>query len=92
MKTKRLNKEEDSDEDLEGSEEEEEEEEGEIRCICGKDVDKGLMIQCEKCLVWQHGLCMGIKTEDEVPDNWFCEICQRQLELVCDHKKLTNIS
>jgi len=75
------NTEEDEELVSEEDEEEDDDDDGEIRCVCGKDVDKGLMIQCEKCLVWQHGLCMDIKTEEEVPDNWFCELCQRQLEM-----------
>lgn len=26
------------------------------------------MIQCDKCLVWQHGPCMGVWNDDEAPD------------------------
>ena len=73
-------------------EEEEEEDDGEIRCVCGEETDKGLMIQCEKCLVWQHGACMDIKHEDQVPDNWFCELCQRQLELVSTERFMDQLT
>lgn len=27
-----------------------------------------MMIQCDKCNVWQHGACMGIWGDDEAPD------------------------
>ncbi|CAB1321165.1 unnamed protein product, partial [Coregonus sp. 'balchen'] len=37
-----------------------------IRCICGMYKDEGLMIQCEKCMVWQHFDCMRLEAE-EVP-------------------------
>jgi hypothetical protein len=31
-----------------------------IRCICGCIDDEGTMIQCDKCLVWQHCDCMSV--------------------------------
>lgn len=68
--------------DESGEEETDDEDDGEIKCVCGKAVDKGLMIQCEKCMIWQHGACLGIKKSKEVPENWYCKACQRQLELV----------
>ncbi|KAF7210933.1 histone-lysine N-methyltransferase ASH1L isoform X1 [Nothobranchius furzeri] len=43
-----------------------------IRCICGMYKDEGLMIQCEKCLVWQHCDCMRLETEVE---HYLCEQC-----------------
>lgn len=27
-----------------------------------------MMIQCDRCNVWQHGACVGIPTEKETPD------------------------
>lgn len=41
-------------------------EEDVIRCICGTYSDEGFMIQCEKCLVWQHGNCVGVKPDEGV--------------------------
>lgn len=52
----------------------------EIRCICDKNVDRGLMIQCDKCLIWQHGSCLGFKLKDDVPEHWFCERCRVSLQ------------
>ncbi|XP_053302023.1 histone-lysine N-methyltransferase ASH1L isoform X2 [Pleuronectes platessa] len=43
-----------------------------IRCICGMCKDEGLMIQCEKCMVWQHCDCMRLETEVE---HYLCEQC-----------------
>ncbi|KAJ3271900.1 myeloid lymphoid or mixed-lineage leukemia 5 (trithorax, ) [Terramyces sp. JEL0728] len=58
------------------------EEEGEIRCICGFIHDDGFTIQCEKCLVWQHAVCVEITEETGVllltvvPELYFCEMCE----------------
>ncbi|RVE67214.1 hypothetical protein OJAV_G00115150 [Oryzias javanicus] len=43
-----------------------------IRCICGMYKDEGLMIQCEKCMVWQHFDCMRLEAEVE---HYLCEQC-----------------
>nr|XP_054756561.1 histone-lysine N-methyltransferase ASH1L-like [Lytechinus pictus] len=50
----------------------EEEEEEIIRCLCGLFNDEGLMIQCEKCYVWQHCDCVGVKDQ---PEHYLCENC-----------------
>ncbi|KAK9238404.1 transcription factor S-II, central domain-containing protein [Lipomyces kononenkoae] len=66
-------------------EEEQEGEESHVRCVCGLETtdpedDKSLMVQCEKCLCWQHPECtMGITDEAEVPDQYFCERCRPDL-------------
>uniref|UniRef100_A0A8D0PP50 ASH1 like histone lysine methyltransferase n=1 Tax=Sus scrofa TaxID=9823 RepID=A0A8D0PP50_PIG len=43
-----------------------------IRCICGLYKDEGLMIQCDKCMVWQHCDCMGVNSDVE---HYLCEQC-----------------
>ncbi|XP_074837427.1 histone-lysine N-methyltransferase ASH1L isoform X2 [Carettochelys insculpta] len=43
-----------------------------IRCICGLYKDEGLMIQCDKCMVWQHCDCMGVNSDVE---HYLCEHC-----------------
>eukprot|EP00475_Leptophrys_vorax_P001893 TRINITY_DN1107_c0_g1_i1.p1 TRINITY_DN1107_c0_g1~~TRINITY_DN1107_c0_g1_i1.p1 ORF type:complete len:444 (-),score=73.72 TRINITY_DN1107_c0_g1_i1:793-2070(-) len=47
------------------------------RCPCGRNDDDGdgeFMIQCDKCAVWQHGLCVGI-AKDSVPEKYECDLC-----------------
>ncbi|XP_053559190.1 histone-lysine N-methyltransferase ASH1L [Bombina bombina] len=46
-----------------------------IRCICGLYKDEGLMIQCEKCMVWQHCDCMGVTSDVE---HYLCEQCDNR--------------
>lgn len=36
-------------------------------------------IQCEKCDVWQHGICMGIVREEDCPEKYYCELCRPDL-------------
>lgn len=52
---------------------EEEEREDRIECLCGQYKDEGLMIQCEKCQVWQHCDCVGQTGEDE--ESYLCPKC-----------------
>lgn len=44
-------------------------------------VDQGLFISCEKCGVWQHGYCVGLFTNDDVPDLYWCELCKPENHL-----------
>lgn len=37
------------------------------------------MVQCEDCEVWQHGNCMGIPSEDDCPEKYYCELCRPDL-------------
>ncbi|CAH1134905.1 unnamed protein product [Ceutorhynchus assimilis] len=48
------------------------EEEDIIRCICGIPRDEGLMIQCERCTVWQHIECVNA---DASAASYHCEVC-----------------
>lgn len=67
------------------SESDDEEATGTIRCICNDDSDHGLMIQCEKCLVWQHSICVGIRGDKAVPKHYYCEVCQpRTFKCLCN--------
>ncbi|KAG5342690.1 hypothetical protein C0989_010658 [Termitomyces sp. Mn162] len=65
----------------------EDEEQGITRCVCGStgedDPDAGeFMVQCETCKVWQHGLCMGFESEDQLyDDDYYCEECKPELHL-----------
>ncbi|KAF9268911.1 hypothetical protein L218DRAFT_954337 [Marasmius fiardii PR-910] len=64
---------------------EEEEEQGITRCVCSStgedDPDAGeFMVQCETCKVWQHGLCMGFESEDQLhDDDYYCEQCRPEM-------------
>ncbi|NWV70930.1 PHF20 protein, partial [Malurus elegans] len=46
-----------------------------VRCVCEVKEESDFMIQCEECLCWQHGVCMGL-LEDNIPDKYTCYICQ----------------
>ncbi|XP_014204979.1 PHD finger protein 20-like protein 1 [Copidosoma floridanum] len=50
-----------------------------INCICGITEEDGLMIQCDLCLCWQHGICNSIEKEKDVPEKYVCYICQNSL-------------
>eukprot|EP00095_Tigriopus_kingsejongensis_P002905 snap_masked-scaffold336_size202805-processed-gene-0.11 protein:Tk02905 transcript:snap_masked-scaffold336_size202805-processed-gene-0.11-mRNA-1 annotation:"phd finger protein 20-like isoform x2" len=47
-----------------------------VNCTCKRTEEDGLMIQCDICLCWQHGICLGIDEEDQVPDKHVCQICR----------------
>lgn len=47
-----------------------------INCLCSYVEEDGLMIQCELCLCWQHGICNGIEKESQVPEKYICYICR----------------
>ncbi|XP_076800082.1 uncharacterized protein LOC143445104 isoform X1 [Clavelina lepadiformis] len=50
-----------------------------IRCICGIYKDEGLMIQCEKCYVWQHCDCMKVSPSDyNEGTSYLCEECDHR--------------
>ena len=44
------------------------------RCVCDYLHDDGYMIQCDKCSVWQHVVCMGLD-KNNIPDEYLCEKC-----------------
>ncbi|RKP09058.1 hypothetical protein THASP1DRAFT_29141 [Thamnocephalis sphaerospora] len=48
-----------------------------INCVCGDDLYDGtLMIQCDRCFCWQHGICVGIRSQEACPDFYLCTECQ----------------
>lgn len=47
-----------------------------INCVCGFREEDGLMIQCDICLCWQHGVCSNIQSDIEVPERYVCYICR----------------
>uniref|UniRef100_A0AAY4DTT4 C2H2-type domain-containing protein n=1 Tax=Denticeps clupeoides TaxID=299321 RepID=A0AAY4DTT4_9TELE len=46
-----------------------------VRCVCAVQEENDFMIQCEECMCWQHGTCMGL-LEDNVPETYTCYICR----------------
>ncbi|KAK6464604.1 hypothetical protein DFJ63DRAFT_81803 [Scheffersomyces coipomensis] len=44
-------------------------------------IDQGLFIQCDKCSVWQHGYCVGLFINEDVPDKYWCELCKPDLHI-----------
>ncbi|XP_043245786.1 histone-lysine N-methyltransferase ash1-like [Amphibalanus amphitrite] len=48
-------------------------EEDTIRCVCSLHREEGLMIQCERCLVWQHCDCVDADPDVE---KYACELCE----------------
>lgn len=42
---------------------------------CSRWRDTGFQIQCDKCSLWQHGLCIGFASSEEVPDPYYCDVC-----------------
>lgn len=48
-----------------------------VNCTCRRSEEDGLMIQCDICLCWQHGYCVGIEDEDPVPEKHVCETCRQ---------------
>ena len=38
--------------------------------------DSGLMIQCEKCRLWQHSKCLlGTEEDSSIPEHYMCNVC-----------------
>ncbi|XP_062897183.1 PHD finger protein 20-like isoform X2 [Mobula hypostoma] len=50
-----------------------------VRCVCEVEEENEFMIQCEECLCWQHGVCMGL-LEDSVPEIYTCYMCREPPE------------
>uniref|UniRef100_A0A8C1ICC6 PHD finger protein 20, a n=1 Tax=Cyprinus carpio TaxID=7962 RepID=A0A8C1ICC6_CYPCA len=46
-----------------------------VRCVCEVEEENDFMLQCEECLYWQHGTCMGL-LEENVPVRYACFICR----------------
>lgn len=58
------------------------EEEDIVNCHCGRFLEEGLMIQCQKCLTWQHVDCAGA---DGKAEDYTCAKCEDkpvQLEII----------
>ncbi|EGW32637.1 uncharacterized protein SPAPADRAFT_72003 [Spathaspora passalidarum NRRL Y-27907] len=79
---------------------------GLIGCICGIEDDDGFTIQCDVCYRWQHCLCMGFQSADEVPEDeykcYYCdestwgkfdpELCRQQTLARLQNERMTSSS
>ncbi|CAK4034340.1 histone deacetylase complex subunit cti6 [Lecanosticta acicola] len=41
-----------------------------------------LFISCDGCDTWQHGGCVGIIDDSQVPDRYFCFLCQPKMHAI----------
>ena len=52
-----------------------------VQCMCGTGDDDGeRMIACDKCGVWMHTRCVGIKDNKNAPSHWICPNCEPRQE------------
>lgn len=50
-----------------------------VRCVCGKgNVENTLIVQCDKCDFWLHGVCVNIAMESK-SEPFICPFCQHQV-------------
>ncbi|CCE86239.1 Piso0_005898 [Millerozyma farinosa CBS 7064] len=69
---------------------------GLIGCICSIEDDDGFTIQCDICYRWQHCVCMGFSTGEEIPDEYTCYFCDKNKwgkfdPTECRHKTLRRL-
>jgi hypothetical protein len=78
-----IEREEDSEDILFLPTEEKEKEEEQKDCLCSphrKDLDDSLMVECDKCKVWYHALCVGLnEAQLEILENqlYACPPCRQ---------------
>ncbi|XP_074596681.1 uncharacterized protein LOC141851791 [Brevipalpus obovatus] len=47
-----------------------------MNCMCGKKDQTGVIVQCECCLTWQHLMCLGIESDQDLPEVFVCSMCK----------------
>lgn len=58
----------------------------ETGCVCrGSNEEGGAMVCCDSCGVWHHMMCVGIETEEDLGEQWYCWHCSRRGESVVRH-------
>ena len=50
------------------------------------------IVQCDGCKVWQHGLCMGYQSEEQLDDDYYCEMCRPEIHAELLKQVLVNLS
>lgn len=54
-----------------------------MHCVCGKSHTDGLLLQCEHCELWLHGMCVNVPRSPTDP--YFCPFCLGQrIKCTCD--------
>lgn len=49
-----------------------------VRCVCGQQNSTGLLVQCDKCEYWLHGICVCLaKVQKDEP--YFCPYCTHKV-------------
>jgi cohesin loading factor subunit SCC2 len=46
-----------------------------LKCFCGKHKTDVLLISCDHCHTFFHGMCVGLSS-DTVPEEWACDSCR----------------
>jgi cohesin loading factor subunit SCC2 len=46
-----------------------------LKCFCGKNKTDVLLISCDHCNTFFHGMCVGLSS-DTVPEEWACDSCR----------------
>ncbi|KZW02142.1 hypothetical protein EXIGLDRAFT_514670 [Exidia glandulosa HHB12029] len=61
------------------ADEDQDDDDGIVRCICGGDEDDRPMVACDRCAIWFHQVCMGIKNSSDLDgqDKWYCFECRK---------------
>lgn len=54
-----------------------------VRCVCGEGHIDSLLVQCEMCEFWLHGLCVNVARETK-GESYFCPFClKRKIRCKC---------
>ncbi|EAY15650.1 PHD-finger family protein [Trichomonas vaginalis G3] len=62
-----------------------------VRCTCGDNHNRGLLVQCEKCQFWLHGICVNCPRASST-EQFLCPFCQaKRLRCRCKKNKSYNI-
>lgn len=46
-----------------------------VGCACGSVNETSSMVQCDACNLWFHFGCVGIASNDDCVDEWYCQEC-----------------
>ncbi|KAH0795534.1 PHD-finger family protein [Histomonas meleagridis] len=56
-----------------------------VRCVCGQAHCDGLLVQCDKCNFWLHGICVCVAREHR-DEPFYCPYCTRRIiRCVCEN-------